>query len=155
MQTGQSYSTGGARSAWAACSNQCHRKDICQTPPPSLAPPASVSPSLDSWKPQAVTAVSLQGWPPPQQSQDLQVGASGGRHWREARRGLRDALVTDAQTRQTQTSHITDPCEISCSSVLGETAQMSEPTAGCRTRQRQRTVHNTHLCLGRLHPWLD
>lgn len=136
MQTGQSYSTGGARSAWAARSNQCHHRDICQTPPPRVAPPAPASPSLGSWKPQVVN-----GRLSARQSQDLQVSVRGG----EARRGLGDALVTDAQTRQTQPSLITHPCKISRSAALGETAQTAEHAAGCRARKQQRAVQHTPL----------
>lgn len=37
---------------------------------------------------------------------------AGVRHWRGSRRGLGDALITDAQTQQTQPSLVTHPCEL-------------------------------------------
>lgn len=68
VRRARSDSTGGARPARAARSNQCHCRDTCQILLPGWLPLLPVS----VWKSQAVTSISPQESRSPRQNQDLQ-----------------------------------------------------------------------------------
>lgn len=154
MQTGQHYTTGGARSAWAAHSNQCHCRDTCQTPPPRLAPPAPASPSPGSWKPQAVIAISPQGACHHDKARTSRLVPAG--------KGIEEK-PEEAWETPWSLMHKQDRL----SGALLLTPVKSHALVHWERQPRRLSTqqaagpgnhsawYNTHLCLARLHPRLD